>query len=456
MKLLIIDDEENMCHMLKAMIERHGYDVTTAFDGLSAIERITEEYFEFILCDVKMPQMDGMTFLEKGAAKLKDSTVIMMSAFGTVDLAIAAMKAGAYDFISKPFKTDEVLLTLRKAEEREYLKKENRQLKNELDQIKKSASSFGKMVARSHVMEKLFELIKKTACYSTTVLITGESGTGKELVARAIHDNSMRKDKPFVAVNCGSIPGNLIESELFGYVRGAFTGAERNRRGLFEEADGATLFLDEIGELPLGMQVKLLRVLQEQEIRPIGSRINKKVDCRIIAATARELGQRVSEGVFREDLFYRLNVMPLKVPPVRERKDDILLLCEHFINTFNVQLNKNIKGLTSEAAMMILDYSWPGNVRELENTIQRGMILTMSDFIDTDQLSNKIRDCSNTNQVIEVQNHKDLSLKRAQVKLEKEFIELALRKCDGNKSKAALMLEISYPSLFNKIKAYNL
>ncbi|MGB3221280.1 MAG: sigma-54 dependent transcriptional regulator [Desulforhopalus sp.] len=457
MKLLIIDDEENMCHMLKAMIERHGYQIKTAYNGQTALELIDREHFDFILCDVKMPQVDGIMFLEKGADKLKDSTVIMMSAYGTVDLAIAAMKAGAYDFISKPFKSDEVLLTLKKAEEREQLKKENRQLKNQLDELS-GGTRFGSMVAASGQMTDLFAMAERVSQYDTTVLITGESGTGKELVAKGIHGRSPRSSKSFVAVNCGSIPENLLESELFGYVKGAFTGAERNKKGLFEEANGATLFLDEIAELPLAMQVKLLRVLQENEIRPIGSGRTIPIDVRVLAATARNLEEAVADGSFREDLYYRLNVMPIRVPPLRERREDIPLLCHHFVKKFNSQFDMRVKGISPEAMSLIIGYPWPGNVRELENAIQRGMVLTQSEFVEIGHLPVRIQDPHSEQKTeISLSNSEGgLSLKFAQKQLEAKLIALALSKCGGNKSRAAEMLELSYPSLLSKIKLYSL
>ena len=299
-KLLIVDDEENMRHMLEAMLSRHNYEISAAEDGMQASALIQENDFDFILCDIRMPNMDGLEFLVNNIHDLSNSTVIMMSAYGSVDLALEAMKNGAYDFISKPFKTDEVLLTLKKAEEREQLKNENIQLKKVLE-IR--GDGFSDIIGTSKKIKTIIDLAEKVAPYNTTVLVTGESGTGKELIARGIHANSPRSSQPFFAINCGSIPGDLLESELFGYLKGSFTGADKNKKGLFEEADGSTLFLDEIGELPLAMQVKLLRVLQENEIRPVGSSTVKKVDVRIIAATAKSLPEEVEQGVFRQDLF---------------------------------------------------------------------------------------------------------------------------------------------------------
>jgi two-component system response regulator AtoC len=382
----------------------------------------------------------------------------MMSAYGSVESAIEAMKAGAYDFISKPFKTDEVLLALKKAEEREQLKRENVTLRKQIAEIS-GGLRFGSMVAASPLMAELFEVAERIAHYNTTVLISGESGTGKELIARGIHQASPRRDKPFVAVNCGSIPANLLESELFGYVKGAFTGADTERKGLFREADGATLFLDEIGELPQPMQVKLLRVLQEQEVRPVGSGKTAKVDVRVLAATARRLEEQVADGAFREDLYYRLNVMPLTVPPLRDRQEDIPILCLHFIKKFNSQLDTQIKGIRPEAMEKLLGYQWPGNVRELENSMQRAMVLSQSRYVEAEHVGGSL-----TKSVTNVQGDAcrieivdgDLSIKQAQRQLEARLIARALARCGGNKSKAAALLAISYPSLLSKIKMYDL
>ncbi len=443
--------------MLKVMLERYGYRVSTSPDGAQGLELIRQHRFDFILCDVRMPGMDGLTFLAKGKDALADSTVIMMSAYGSIDTALEAMKAGAYDFISKPFKTDEVLLTLKKAKEREQLKRENVALKSRIEEIS-SGVQFSSMVAVSEQMQKLFTMAEKISQYDTTVLITGESGTGKELVARGIHKRSPRRDKPFVAVNCGSIPENLLESELFGHVKGAFTGADRNKKGLFEEADGATLFLDEIGDLPLAMQVKLLRVLQENEVRPVGSGQTIGVNVRVLAATAQNLEKHVLNGQFREDLYYRLNVMPIIVPPLRNRKDDVPVLCHHFVKKFNKKFERDVKGLSPEALKLVLEYSWPGNVRELENAIQRGMVFTESGYIEADHLPDSLR-VKNHFQVLQLSlenSDSDLSLKAAQKQLEAKLIALALARCEGNKSRAAVMLEMSYPSLLSKIKQYAL
>lgn len=451
--LLIVDDEENMRHMLQAMVSRHGYSVETAGDGQEALTRIAEKHFDFILCDIKMPHMDGITFLRKAGQAIQTSTVIMMSAYGTIDMALEAIQAGAYDFISKPFKTDEVLLTLKKAEERELLKQENRLLKKQIQELK-AGSVFDKMVAGSKPMQALFALARKVAPYDTTVLIIGESGTGKELVARGIYALSSRNKEPFIAVNCGSIPGNLLESEFFGYVKGAFTGADKNRKGLLAEADGGTLFLDEIGELPLDMQVKLLRVLQEGEIKPVGANRTEQINIRILAATARDLEDEVRQGTFREDLFYRLNVLTIHIPPLRDRLEDIPLLCHHFIQKFNTALGSNISSITPEAMERLLAHTWPGNVRELENIIQRGIVLAEDQTIGVEQLPPYIGSTTPTEDF--EQFFTGLSLKGAQKVMEEKIITRALQETGGNRLQASKLLEISYPSLLSKIKEYHI
>jgi two-component system response regulator AtoC len=451
--LLIVDDEENMRHMLQAMVSRHGYTVDTAVDGQDALNKIAGTRFDYILCDIKMPNMDGITFLQKAGKDIQASTVIMMSAFGTVDTALEAIKAGAYDFISKPFKTDEVLLTLKKAEEREILRQENRLLKERIQEIK-GDEGFDKMVAASEVMQSLFALARKVAPFNTTVLIIGESGTGKELVARGIYKASARNKQPFITVNCGSIPANLLESEFFGYVKGAFTGADKTRKGLLAEANGGTLFLDEIGELPADMQVKLLRVLQEGEIKPIGANKTELVDIRILAATARNLEEAVRQGTFREDLFYRLNVLPITIPPLRERTEDIPLLSHHFMHKFNLAMERDIRSITSEAMKKLLAYNWPGNVRELENIIHRGVILAEAQTIGLEHLPPYLAPVPPVESL--EQGFAGFSLKEAQKIMEEKIISKALQETKGNRLQASKLLEISYPSLLSKIREYQI
>lgn len=452
-RLLIIDDEENMRHMLSSLLNKSGYRVDTASDGADALEMVDQTLYDFILCDLKMPNMNGMEFFETARDKLWATTVIMMSAYGSIDTAVEAMKKGAYDFISKPFKPDEVLLTLKKAEERESLKRENLWLKERIRKIQENYC-FGNMVAKSNAMLNVFKLAEKAAQYNTTVLICGESGTGKELIARGIHFAGQRAKKPLVPVNCGSIPENLLESEFFGYKKGAFTGADRDKKGLFEEADGGTIFLDEIGELPLSLQVKLLRVLQENEIRAVGDSKLKKIDVRVIAATEKNLEDAIREGTFREGLFYRLNVLPIKLPPLSSRPEDIPLLCHHFIDRFNISLEKGIKGITPAAMSLLLKHSWPGNVRELENMIERAVVLAEDTILLPQNFPPELGAESDTDKMDDL--FEGYSLKAAQKILEKKLITRSLKATAGNRTKAARMLEISHPSLLSKIKAYNI
>ena len=452
-RLLIIDDEENMRHMLQVMLQKAGYAVQTAADGVEGLEQIAKHDFDFVLCDLRMPNMDGMTFLETSRQTHPDQTVIMMSAYGTIDTALEAMTVGAYDYISKPFKQDEVLLTLKKAEERERLKRENKELQNRLRKIEQKYS-FGNIVARSEAMAHVFELVEKVAKHKTTVLITGESGTGKDLIAKTMHSHGNRTTVPMVSVNCGSIPDNLLESELFGYKKGAFTDAIRDKPGLFDEADGGTIFLDEIGELPLSLQVKLLRVLQEEEISPLGSTVSKKIDVRVIAATSRDLQKEVDEGRFREDLYYRINVMKIHLPPLRERRGDIPLLVGYFINLFNEKLGKDIEGLSSQAMPLLMAYPWPGNIRELENVIERAILLGKGRWITPADLPQSITSIRHPSSSIAPEH--TLSIKKASKTLERDLIQKALELTEGNRTRAAKILEISRPILISKIKQYEL
>jgi two-component system response regulator AtoC len=395
--------------------------------------------------------MDGMEFLREVQKMGVDATVIMMSAYGTIDTAIEAMKLGAYDYISKPFKPDEIILTLKKAEERERLRKENELLRKEVQK----EYSFKNIVSKNEKMLNIFEVIKKVAPYKSTILITGESGTGKELIARALHYSSDRSKSPFIPVNCGAIPENLLESELFGHVKGAFTDAIRTKKGLFEEADGGTLFLDEIGELPSQLQVKLLRVLQDGEIRRVGDSKSIQIDVRIIAATAKDLTKEVNENRFREDLFYRLNVLPIHIPPLRERKEDIPLLVPHFINKYSESMNKNVVGITSKALDVLMNYKWYGNVRELENTIERAIVLTDRENIEFENLPIEIQNFQDQIQLTPLA-EEEYSIKKGSIFLEMNLIKKALKKTKGNHTHAARLLEISHRALLYKIKEYGI
>ena len=449
-KILILDDEENMLHMLKTILTKEGYEIATATNGIEGLKKIESNSFDTILCDLRMPEMDGVSFLKATREKNIQSTTIMMSAYGTIDMAIEAMKLGAYDYISKPFKPDEIILTLKKAEEREKLRKENILLKKEI----KKEFGFENIITKNDKILQIFETIHKISDYDTSVLITGESGTGKELVAKAIHHNSTRSSKPFIAINCGAIPENLLESELFGYVKGAFTDAHQNKKGLFEEANGGTLLLDEIGELPSTLQVKLLRALQEGEVRKIGDTKHIKLDVRIIAATAKNLVQEARKGTFREDLFYRLNVIQIDIPPLRERREDIPLLVNHFIKRYREKHNLKAKNISSAALNLLLEYDWRGNVRELENAIERAVILSEGSRIEVSVLPSDIKKTEAGEE--KIVDSDEYSIKKMHRIIEDQLIRKALEKSGGNRTQASKLLEISHPALLSKMKNFGI
>ena len=450
-RILIVDDEESFRNVLTVILRKEGYEVEGAANGEEGLNKISTSAFDHVLCDIRMPKMDGLQFLRESQKAGGEAPTIMMSAYGTVDTAIEAMKLGAYDYISKPFKPDEIILTLKKAEERERLRKENELLRREV----RKEYSFENIVSKNEKMTKIFEIIRKVAPYKSTILITGESGTGKELVAKAIHYNSDRSKMLFVPVNCGAIPENLLESELFGHVKGAFTDAIRTKKGLFEEADGGTIFLDEIGELPTQLQVKLLRALQDGEIRRVGESKSIQIDVRIIAATIKDLAREVNEGRFRDDLFYRLNVLHLFIPPLRERREDIPLLLQHFINKHNQNLNKHVKEVDSKALESLISYKWSGNVRELENTIERAVVLTDGEKIELDHLPFEIQNFQNEVPMVPM-TEEEYSIKKASRMLEMGLIRKALKKTKGNHTQAARLLEISHRALLYKIKDYGI
>jgi two-component system, NtrC family, response regulator AtoC len=449
-RVLVVDDEENIRLVLRTLLKKNGYEVEVADSGEAALALVDAFGPDVIITDVRMPKMSGLDLLATLKAKNALATVIVMSAYGSIDLALEAIQAGAYDYVSKPFKPDEVILTLRKAEERETLRRENRALKEQISQ----QAQFESMLAKSAQMVEVFRTVAKIADFKTTVLVTGESGVGKELVAKALHSRSTRKGGPFVAINCGAIPENLLESELFGHKKGAFTDATSDKRGLFEEASTGTLFLDEIGELPLNLQVKLLRVLQEDTIRRLGDSRDIKVDVRIVAATHRDLTAEVKAGRFREDLFYRINVLHVAIAPLRERREDVPLLIDHFVARNNTRLGTNIRGLAPDAKKILLEYGWPGNVRELENTIERAMVLCESETIAASDLPERVREALDP---VQVQLRTgELSVKKTVSAVEQILIRRALQKTKGNRTRAAELLEISHRALLYKIKDYKI
>ncbi|OGE21426.1 MAG: histidine kinase, partial [Candidatus Dadabacteria bacterium RBG_19FT_COMBO_40_33] len=433
-KVLIIDDEEGVRKTLSLNLGMEGYEVESVEGADTALNLIDSgKNYDFIISDIRMPGTDGLQFLKEIKGRDLGSIVIMISAYGTVETSIEAIKCGASDYVNKPINTDELFLRMRMAEERERLRRENLLLRKGLGKD----DGFEAIVFTSDKMGGVVDFVKRVSEYKTTVLITGESGTGKELIAHAIHARSPRKDGAFVAINCSAIPESLLESELFGYVKGAFSGASQSKRGLFEEANGGTLFLDEIGEFPIHLQSKLLRVLQEEEIRRLGDTKTIKVDVRIIAATSRDLNEDVKQGSFRGDLFYRLNVLPIHIPPLRERKDDIPILVDYFIKKYNGKLNRFVKGVSQQAMSELLQYPWYGNIRELENVVERAMILCDSNSLD--RVNFNLKD----NNIQGDAWFDSLSLDKAWQKLEKAYIEKALLESGGNRTQAAKLLGLS-------------
>jgi two-component system, NtrC family, response regulator AtoC len=457
--ILVADDEPSIRHVLTLVLAEKGYEVRAVSDGEEALRELGARPYDVLVCDVRMPKLDGLSLLKQALQQWPELTCVVMSAYGSADAALEAVSLGAYDYVQKPFKPEEMVLVLRKAQERLRLVQENRRLRPG----EKDARALAELLGESEPMKALHRQIRKLAPVSTTVLITGESGTGKELVARALHALSPRAAMPFVPVNCGAIPEGLIESELFGHARGAFTDARTAKRGLFAEADGGTIFLDEVGELPPPAQIKLLRILQEGEVRPVGENRAEKVDVRIVAATLRDLGKLVERGELREDLYYRLNVVNVRMPPLRERRDDVLLLARHFLGRFNRELNREppVDGFSAEAEAMLAQYAWPGNVRELENAVERAVLLSEPTTVAPESLPEKLwagdRAPAPAPAAASLpQAEQDLSLKRAMRTLEETFIRAALRRTKGNRTRAAEVLEISHRALLYKIKEYGI
>lgn len=448
LNILVIDDDKAMRHMLRLVLEREHYRVSEAESADQALQMVGKENFDAIICDIRMPGTDGLSFLALPQIRTCSAVIIMMSAYGSIDNAIECMKRGAYDYISKPFKADEVLLTLKKAEERQRLEQENRQLKKELTQ-RQGTITTADIVHVSHSISQLLQQVEKIAASEATVLITGETGTGKELIAQALHQYSPRVHGPFLAVNCSAIAEGLLESELFGHVRGAFTGADRNHQGLFAAASGGTLLLDEIADFPLNLQPKLLRVLQEGEIRPVGSTRSETINTRVVAACGTDLKQMIDEGRFRQDLYYRLAVIDLHIPPLRERPEDIEALSRHFLADITRRERLPLPQLSKDDLALLQGYHWPGNVRELKNFIEKAVIFSRPGEINLHQLPSERRSTLRNDRT-------DLSLKNTIKRIEKEHILRALRQTAGNRTQAANLLEISLRSLMYKITEYDI
>jgi DNA-binding NtrC family response regulator len=440
--ILVVDDEKDICLALNILLTKEGYVVKEAYNGEQAIDRIKKENFDIIMTDIKMDKMDGFEVLKQSQKICPETSVIMMTAFASVGSAVEAMRSGAVDYITKPFINDEIRMTIKRIIQSRALQMENQILRQELSQRREG---FANIIGNSEPLQKVFTFMEKVIPNKSNILITGESGTGKGLVAQAIHESGPRKGKPFISINCGAIPENLLESELFGHKKGAFTSANEDKKGLITMASSGTLFLDEIGELPQALQVKLLHVIQTKELMPVGDTRVIAVDVRIIAATNADLMQRVKEGRFREDLYYRLNVIEIRMPALRERRDDIPVLIKHYLAIFAKESEKNIKDIDYEAMQALLAYDWPGNVRELRNTIERATVLADGGVITIHDLPDKFR-------TLDIEGVSTSSLRHALDEFEREYIRRSMSENKGNKEAVAGKLGIDLATLYRKLK----
>lgn len=450
LSVLIIDDDVEVNRSLELVLQTLGYNTATALSGDDGISLIGKNTYDLVLCDLRLPGKSGIDVLKDCAQRVP---IILMTAFSNQEIASHAAACGAFDYLRKPIFPDDLMFTLKRFEEHERLKRENKVLKATIAE----RYSFNNIIAKSDAFRSVFDIVRRLTPFNTTVLITGESGTGKELMARAIHESSPRRGKSFIAINCGAIPETLIESELFGHKKGAFTDASRDKKGLFEEASGGTLFLDEIGELPLHLQVKLLRSLQEQTIRRVGDEHDILIDVRVISATLRNLEEEVKAGRFREDLFYRLNVVSIHLPPLRERTEDIPVLVEHFVRKHAKRLGIPEKQVPPDVLKALLNYNWRGNARELENCLERALVLSRGDAFELDALPDYIQKGTPVSTAAAiVSDDSNLSIKQKTAALEIDLITRALEKTGGNRTHAAKILEISHRTLLYKLKEYNL
>lgn len=454
-RILVVDDEESIREFLEIMLKKEGYEVSAAEDGVAALDMFKKKTFDLVISDLQMPNMTGIELLGKIRETSPTTLFMMITAFGTTETAVEAMKMGAYDYITKPFKIDEVRINIANALKSQHLESENRSLKKELNR----EYSFQNLIGNSEPMHRVFDLIKRVSQAPTNVLITGESGTGKEVIAKAIHYNGPLKDKPFVPINCGAIPETLMESEMFGHKKGSFTGAVVDKVGLFEAAEGGTIFLDEVGELPLSIQVKLLRAIQERIIRRVGAVEDTPVNVRIITATNRNLEDMVAEGSFRQDLFYRLNVINILAPALRDRKEDIPPLANFFLKKYNERLGKNVAGISAEAMELMKKYNYPGNVRELENVIERTVALESGATVLPESLPPFVNTPTGrkmaSSHEIEITDE-GVELDKIMGQIEKELLVKAIHAANGVKKKAAKLLNITFRSMRYRVEKYNL
>jgi DNA-binding NtrC family response regulator len=443
-RVLIVEDEDLMRELLTKILASENYRIFDASSGEEALNLLQDQTFDLVLTDLRLKAMNGLQLLSEIRTLDPEMVVIVMTAYASVETAVEAMRKGAYDYITKPFINDEIRVMLRRALDQRHLSRENRHLKREL----RERYRFESIVGNSEAMEKVYHLIEKVSAISSNVLIFGETGTGKELVARAIHYNSERSDRPFVAVNCGALTETLLESELFGHVKGAFTGAIANKEGFFQKADKGTLFLDELSEVSHALQIKLLRAIQEREVIPVGGREPLKFDVRLIAATNKKLEDEVERGTFREDLFYRINVITVPLPPLRERKEDIPLLVNYFLQKYAQRLGRPSVKMSREAMQVLVNYDWPGNVRELENMIERAVALCEADLIETTDLPEKL---TQVKIAIRVLDEYEMTLDA----LEEQHIKKVLQKVGGDKAKASQILGINLSTLYRKLARYD-
>jgi two-component system, NtrC family, response regulator PilR len=452
-RVLVVDDEQSMRELLGIMLRQVGYEVSQADGGEAAIQTLKgTDAFDLVITDLRMRKVDGLAVLRAAKEHSPHTVVLVVTAFASTETAVEAMKLGAYDYVTKPFKLDELKLTIANALERKRLQDENRELKRQL----RTERGFDSFVGKSRRMLEVFETIRKTADSGSTVMITGESGTGKELVARAVHQESSRRSAPFISVNCGAIPETLMESELFGHVKGAFTGAVQSTEGLFLAADGGTLFLDEITEIAHSVQVKLLRAIQEREIRRVGDTRDVKVDVRLIAASNRDLVKAIADGVLREDLYYRLNVIPIHLPPLRDRTEDIALLVAHFIGRIATDVGKTIAGISPEALAVLERYHWPGNIRELENVVERAIVLGSGEQITAESLPPHLaRPAERGEFPVEIPAG-GMDLEELLAAVESRYIRLALDRAGGLQVRAAELLRLSFRQFRYKIQKHGL